>query len=43
MNGNGYDNAVNLGDRDLAIFVSNDAYTYATYSYSDLNGNGVAN
>lgn len=39
-----YQNADNLGDRDLAFWVGNQGVVaFATYSYSDLNGNGNPN
>lgn len=37
------DNATKLGDRDLAAWVGNGNLTFATYSYSDLHGNGNPN
>ena len=39
-------NAELLGDRDLAVWVGagdGGIYTFATYTYTDLNGNGNPN
>jgi glutamine amidotransferase-like uncharacterized protein len=36
-------NAEVLGDRDLTAFVGTDAYAFATYTYTSLNGEGNPN
>jgi hypothetical protein len=37
-------NSKQFGDRDLACFIGNEGeYAFATYRYTDLEGNGDSN